>query len=123
MRVDDGRLLYDPVPLDEVERVLVAGSLANDAILRQDGGEWTIQGYPTDAAFLVAEAKVDGLTESRRSRFDRIGEIPFSSERKLMTTLHLDAERRAVPRSSPRVRPERCSPAAPKSVSPAAFGR
>ena len=93
LRVDDGRLLDDPVLLDEVERVLVAGSLANDAILRQDGGEWTIQGDPTDAAFLVAEAKVEGLTESRRSRFDRIGEIPFSSERKLMTTLHLDAKR------------------------------
>jgi magnesium-transporting ATPase (P-type) len=40
--------------------------------------------------FLVAEAKVEGLTETRRSRFERVGEVPFSSERKLMSTLHAD---------------------------------
>ena len=46
--------------LEEVERVLTAGSLANDAVLREEGGAWTIQGDPTEAAFLVAEAKVEG---------------------------------------------------------------
>ena len=60
----DGRPLDDPVLLDEVRAVLAAGSLANDAVLREDGGEWTIQGDPTEAAFLVAEAKVEGLHES-----------------------------------------------------------
>ncbi len=88
----DGRLLDDPVLLDEVRAVLACGSLANDAVLREEGGEWTIQGDPTEAAFLVAEAKVEGLTETRRSRFERIGEVPFSSERKLMSTLHADLE-------------------------------
>ena len=42
----DGRPLDDPVLLDEVRAVLAAGSLANDAVLREDGGEWTIQGDP-----------------------------------------------------------------------------
>jgi len=88
----DGRPLDDPVLLGEVERVLVAGSLANDAVLRKTDGEWTIQGDPTEAAFLVAEAKVEGLAETRSSRFERVGELPFSSERKLMSTLHLDHE-------------------------------
>ena len=55
--------------------------------LREDGGEWTIQGDPTEAAFLVAEAKVAGLTEARESRFERVGEVPFTSERKLMSTI------------------------------------
>jgi Ca2+-transporting ATPase len=87
----DGRPLHDPILLDEVRRVLTAGSLANDAVLREEAGEWTIQGDPTDAAFLVAEAKVEGLAEERRSRFDRVGEVPFTSERKLMSTLHSDA--------------------------------
>ena len=86
----DGRPLDDPVLLNEVQAVLAAGSLANDAVLRKEGGEWTIQGDPTEAAFLVAEAKVEGLTETRRSRFERVGEVPFTSERRLMSTLHTD---------------------------------
>ena len=87
----DGRPLDDPVLLDEVRAVLAGGSLANDAVLREEEGEWTIQGDPTEAAFLVAEAKVEGLAESRRARVQRIGEIPFTSERKLMSTCTLDA--------------------------------
>ena len=74
--------------------MLTAGSLANDAVLREEDGEWTIQGDPTEAAFLVAEAKV-GLAEARRSRFERVGEVPFTSERKLMSTLQSDSSRRA----------------------------
>ena len=88
----DGRQLDDPVLLDEVRAVLVGGSLANDAVLREENGEWAIQGDPTDAAFLVAEAKVAGLHEARESRFKRLGEVPFSSERKLMSTVEADLE-------------------------------
>ena len=89
----NGRPLDDPVVLEEVRQVLLAGSLANDAVLQEGPEGWRIEGDPTEAAFLVAEAKVEGLAEARRSRFVRIGEIPFTSERKLMTTLHTDAAR------------------------------
>ena len=88
----DGHPLDDAVLLDEVRAVLAGGSLANDAVLREEDGEWTIQGDPTEAAFLVAEAKVEGLAEMRRARFERVGEVPFSSERKLMSTVHTDLE-------------------------------
>ena len=37
--------------------MLGGGSLANDAVLREEDGDWTIQGDPTEAAFLVAERK------------------------------------------------------------------
>jgi magnesium-transporting ATPase (P-type) len=89
LRVDGGPL-DDPVLLDEVRAVLVGGSLANDAVLREENGEWTIQGDPTEAAFLVAEAKVPGLHEERETRFERLGEVPFTSERKLMSTIEGD---------------------------------
>ena len=88
----DGRPLEDEVLLDEVRTLIAAGSLANDAVLREDGGEWTIQGDPTEAAFLVAEAKIEGLHEAREARFERVGEVPFTSERKLMSTLQSDLE-------------------------------
>ena len=92
----DGRPLDDPVLLDEVGDVLLGGRLSNDALLREEGGQWTIHGDPTEAAFLVAEAKVGGLAEAREARFERVGEVPFSSERKLMTTLQADAERGGI---------------------------
>ena len=88
----DGAPLDDPVLLDEVRAVLAAGSLANDAVLREEDGEWTIQGDPTEAAFLVAEAKIEGLREARQARFERVGEVPFTSERRLMSTVQSDLE-------------------------------
>jgi magnesium-transporting ATPase (P-type) len=88
----DGRTLDDPVLLDEVRAVLVGGSLANDAVLHEHDGEWTIQGDPTEAAFLVAEAKIAGLHAARESRFRRLDELPFTSERKLMSTVEADLE-------------------------------
>jgi P-type Ca2+ transporter type 2C len=88
----DGQPIDDDNLLDEVRFVLGGGSLANDAVLREENGSWTIHGDPTEAAFLVAEAKI-GLTETRQTRFERVGEIPFTSERKLMTAMAADAER------------------------------
>ena len=82
----------DAALVDEVRFVLGGGSLANDAVLVQDDGEWTVQGDPTEGAFLVAEAKL-GMAEARSSRFRRVGEVPFTSERRLMTTLEADVER------------------------------
>ena len=72
--------------------LLGGGSLASNADLRQaESGEWEIHGDPTEAAFLVAERKL-GVTERRERRFERVGEIPFSSERKLMSSIERDHE-------------------------------
>jgi P-type Ca2+ transporter type 2C len=91
----DGRPLdaaTDAALADEVRFVLGGGSLANDAVLHEEDGVWTVQGDPTEGAFLVAEAKL-GITDARRARFQRVGEVPFTSERRLMTTLEADVER------------------------------
>ena len=85
-----GRRLEDPLLLDEVRSVLLGGSLAGDAVLREEAGAWVIRGDPTEAAFLVAAAKI-GLGDERRERFQRVGEVPFTSERKLMSTFQSDA--------------------------------
>ncbi|HEX3290048.1 MAG TPA: cation-translocating P-type ATPase, partial [Gaiella sp.] len=86
----DGHRLDDPLLLGEVRFVIGGGSLANDAVLEHVDGEWVVHGDPTDASFLVAEAKIEGLAEAREERFERVGEVPFTSERKLMTTLEAD---------------------------------
>jgi magnesium-transporting ATPase (P-type) len=105
--------LEDPVLLDEVRAVLTGGSLSNDAGLREEDGEWIIQGDPTEAAFLVAEAKIEGLTQERLSRFSRVGEVPFTSERKLMSTVQHDADGElgtaVITKGAPDVLLARCS--------------
>ncbi len=87
----NGQPLHDEALRREVELVLEGGSLANDATLRADGDRWEVLGDPTEAAFLVAERKL-GLTAARSARFERVAEVPFTSERKLMTTVDLDSE-------------------------------
>jgi Ca2+-transporting ATPase len=88
---EGGRLQSGPVHAEHVV-LLSGGSLAGNASLRQlEGGEWEVHGDPTEAAFLVAERKL-GVTERRERRFQRIGEMPFTSERKMMSTIELDHE-------------------------------
>lgn len=98
--------------------VLSGGSLAGNASLAQaaDGG-WLIHGDPTEAAFLVAERKLDGGGEGvharRERRFERVGEIPFTSERKLMSTIERDHEhddeRVLITKGAPDVLLSRCT--------------
>ena len=93
--------------------VLSGGSRAGNADLRQDaGGKWEIHGDPTEEAFLVAERKL-GVTERRELRFTRVGEIPFTSERKMMSTIDIDHEHNdelvVITKGAPDVLLERCT--------------
>ncbi|MDP2867397.1 cation-translocating P-type ATPase [Methyloversatilis sp.] len=80
----------------ELQAVLRGGSLASNAHLQQDdAGTWVIQGDPTEAAFLVAERKLGDPAKSEAApgteeRYARIGEIPFTSQRKMMSVLVVD---------------------------------
>jgi Ca2+-transporting ATPase len=87
----DGRTVEDPVLLEEVERTLGAGALASNAALVLREGRWAIQGDPTEGALVVAARKVGRAAGMLGERFPRVGEVPFSSERKLMSTAHHDA--------------------------------
>ncbi len=109
--VENAPLLSGPL-LHEVHLVLRGGSMANDASTREtDDGRWEIQGDPTEAAFLVAEQKL-GIQEERLRRYRRVAEIPFSSERKMMTTVDEDDEEAGmviVTKGAPDVLLDRCT--------------
>ncbi len=64
---------------------------ANDAVLQPDPdvpGDFTTIGDPTEGALVVAAAR-RGLWKNELDRiFPRVAEAPFTSERKLMTTVH-----------------------------------
>jgi Ca2+-transporting ATPase len=89
----NGQTLADGTVLNEVRYALRAAGLANNARLIQQNGKWAIQGDPTEAALLVAARKVGLKEEDLEERFPRVGEVPFSSERKLMSTAHEDTQR------------------------------
>ncbi len=88
----DGRPLGDGALCDEVRRALGAATLASNAQLSNENGTWNVIGDPTEGALLVAARKAGIDAGYMDARFKRLGEVPFSSERKLMTTVQTDSE-------------------------------
>jgi len=80
-------------PSEAVRRLLRAAALASDARLhREPDGCWRGQGDPTELALLMAALKAGLQPEALNGRYPRVHEIPFTSERKRMTTLHQGPE-------------------------------
>jgi P-type Ca2+ transporter type 2C len=79
--------------LGELERALAAADRANNATVQERDGRWAVQGDPTEGALLVAARKAGLRAEELEARLPRVGELPFSSERKLMSTMHRDRDR------------------------------
>ena len=77
----------DPGEEDVLGRVLLGGLLNNDARLERTEKGWRVVGDPTEGALLTAAAKA-GLSHETALNFPRLAEIPFDSDRKMMTTFH-----------------------------------
>jgi Ca2+-transporting ATPase len=97
----------------ELVRTLAAADRANNAVLQERGGRWTVQGDPTEGALIVAARKAGLEADALEARLPRVGEVPFSSERKLMSTIHTDTEQverlLAFTKGAPDVLLARCS--------------
>jgi len=88
-----GEFKYDGnvVKLGKEEQLLLTiGSLCNNAQLRKKDGDggWEIFGDPTEGALIVAAEKEGLSREKLDAESPRVREVPFTSERKLMTTVH-----------------------------------
>ena len=96
-----------------VTRALIVADRANNAVVLERDGRWTVQGDPTEGALIVAARKAGLEAAALDARFARAAEVPFSSERKLMSTIHTDAERQehvlALTKGAPDVLLSRCS--------------
>lgn len=92
VRTPEGAPLGDE-PRDELRRALAVAEHACNASLSERDGHWTILGDPTEGALLAASRKADAEGAVFRGRVERVGEIPFSSERMSMSTINIDADR------------------------------
>ncbi len=62
--------------------------LCNDATLNENGGAWQVRGDPTEGALLVLGRKAGLESSQLLTDNPRVAEIPFSSDRKRMATIH-----------------------------------
>ncbi|NEG69955.1 cation-translocating P-type ATPase [Bifidobacterium choloepi] len=85
----DGSPVSDDVR-HEVIATLGAGILANDGELREGDrpGKWDVVGDPTEVSLIVAGKKV--RAGRQYGHFQRVAEIPFTSERKRMSVICQD---------------------------------
>jgi Ca2+-transporting ATPase len=113
----EGDFLFEDKKMDasglELRTLLTVATLCNDSKLEKDTNteRWVIKGDPTEGALVVAAAKAKLWKEELEQKRPRIGEIPFSSERKRMTTIHADASKKktAYMKGAPELVLEKCS--------------
>ncbi|KYO65865.1 calcium-transporting P-type ATPase, PMR1-type [Thermovenabulum gondwanense] len=84
----------DPSKDSSLSLLLKIGALCNDSSLEESGFEhgnektYRIVGDPTEGALVVAACKANFAKIDLETLMPRIGEIPFDSDRKRMTTFH-----------------------------------
>ncbi|RLI18841.1 ATPase [Candidatus Bathyarchaeota archaeon] len=102
----DGKPL-DPKNDDDLRLLLGASTLCTNA--QYDGKN--IIGDTTEGALIVAAAKAGMTRETLEKRYPRVHEVPFTSERKRMTTVHKSSEGKlfAYVKGAPEVVLERCT--------------
>ena len=95
---------------DDLRALVLAGTLCNDAALREEHGRWQITGDPTEGALVVAAHKLGLEAQAARSAYRRVDAIPFESERQYMATLHEgpDGDHIIYVKGAPEVVLDRC---------------
>ncbi|WP_409227332.1 cation-translocating P-type ATPase [Gudongella sp. SC589] len=89
----EGRFLVDDreIKVEELKGLnllLTISALVNDAKLEEKDDLFKILGDPTEGALLTLAEKGGIRSKTINGKYPRIKEIPFDSERKMMTTFH-----------------------------------
>ncbi len=81
----EGKFARNP---DQFSLLLKIGALNNNAKVEQENHDWKAIGDPTEAALIVSARKAGINVERLNISYPRLREIEFTSERKIMTTVH-----------------------------------
>ena len=71
-----------------LNKLIAIATLCNDASLDKSPDGYRIVGDPTEGALITLGEKASITKEDINEKFPRINEIPFDSDRKMMTTFH-----------------------------------
>jgi len=99
-------------PDTQLKELLKIATLCNDSALEKDeqNKKWTVKGDPTEGSLIVTAAKAGLSKQELDKQSPRIGEIPFSSETKRMTTIHnVSGKKIAYMKGAPEIVIENCS--------------
>jgi Ca2+-transporting ATPase len=88
--IDDSSI--SPREYEDLVLALRIGALCNNSSI--DGSN--VLGDPTEGALLVVAAKSNMKIDDLKKRYPRVAEVPFSSERRLMTTVHSSSRERQI---------------------------
>ncbi len=94
IRLDGQRVDLKDHP--DLREALVCGVLCNDAAIKREGERWTCEGDPTEGALVVAAMRAGLDGDILRSEQPRVAELAFTSERKMMSTLHAPVSAQAL---------------------------
>ena len=90
-KMTDQKIYFDGQIIDKDDEInarqgqlIIDGALCNDSV-QKEGQEI---GDPTEIALVNFSEKHDLPVEKMREKYQRLGEIPFDSDRKLMSTVH-----------------------------------
>ena len=88
--VDGGEIIdFNGTAEGETLKMLCYGSLCSDGkVVFEDGAEKHI-GDPTETSIVLAAHKAGGVQDELNAKHPRVGELPFDSDRKLMTTVNM----------------------------------
>ncbi|AFY36972.1 ATPase, P-type (transporting), HAD superfamily, subfamily IC [[Leptolyngbya] sp. PCC 7376] len=95
-----------------LQQLLLGCLLCNDANLGKDSNEWRVIGDPTEGALLALAGKGNQHYAEIPKQWRRLGEFPFSSERKRMSVIGSSADNsksyELFCKGSPEIILERC---------------
>ncbi len=101
---------FAPAQNQALTTLLSIGSVCSDTSLISEDETWKIKGDPTEGALVVVAAKAGLWQQDLNGQSSRLGEIPFSSERKRMTTMHNTPEGKvAYSKGAPEIILDSCS--------------
>lgn len=78
----------NPKDISGLDVLMGISTLVNDADLKEDNGSYVMIGDPTEGALLSFSEKAGINQEDYNEKYPRIDEIPFDSDRKMMSTFH-----------------------------------
>lgn len=103
----------EPEEVEGLDILMGISTLVNDADLDQNpDGTYEMIGDPTEGALLSFSEKADIAQEDYNEKYERLEEIPFDSDRKMMSTFHkgfIDDNYASLTKGAPDVVIDRCS--------------